>query len=154
NVVTSIEVTPGDVHDSPQFAGLVERTGQNFKIAEVSADKAYLARQNLDAVERSGGTPYIPFKLNSRPRKHEAWQRLWHLYNYRKAEFLTHYHQRSNVESTFSAIKRKFGGNLRSKKYESQRNELLCKILAYNLTCVVHSIYELGIAPEFSVEAK
>lgn len=154
NVVTSIEVTPGDIHDSPQFADLVQRTGQNFKIAEVSADKAYLARSNLDAVELAGGVPYVPLKLNSQPKAHEAWQRLWHLYNYRKAEFLTHYHQRSNVESTFSAIKRKFGGNLRSKKYDSQRNELLCKILAYNLTCVVHSIYELGIAPEFSVEAK
>jgi transposase len=32
-----------------------------------------------------------------------------------REDFLKHYHQRSNVESTFSAIKRKFGDSVRSK---------------------------------------
>jgi transposase len=30
-------------------------------------------------------------------------------------EFMQHYHKRSNVESAFSAIKRKFGDSVRSK---------------------------------------
>ncbi|MPM85283.1 hypothetical protein SDC9_132361 [bioreactor metagenome] len=31
----------------------------------------------------------------------------------------------------------------------SQENELLAKIIAYNLTVVIHEMYENGINPEF-----
>jgi hypothetical protein len=64
-------------------------------------------------------------------------------------EFLEHYHQRSNAESTFSAIKRKLGGAVRSKTSVAQKNEVLCKVLAYNLTVLVHAMHELGVEPEF-----
>ena len=42
-----------------------------------------------------------------------AWCRMWGLFMYKSDEFLAAYHKRSNVESTFSAIKRKFGGSVR-----------------------------------------
>jgi len=69
---------------------------------------------------------------------------------YRSDEFLAAYHKRSNVESTFSAIKRKFGGSVRSKKYTAQVNEILCKVLCHNLSCLVHAMHELGIEPTFA----
>lgn len=53
---------------------------------------------------------------------------------------MEHYYKRSNVESTFGAIKQKFGENLKSKKPVSQKNELLCKILAYNITVLIHEM--------------
>jgi transposase len=59
------------------------------------------------------------------------------------------YHKRSNVETTFSMIKAKFGDGLRSKTITAQKNEALCKVLAHNLCCVIQSIYELGIEPTF-----
>jgi hypothetical protein len=59
------------------------------------------------------------------------------------------YHKRSNVESTFSAIKRVFGDFVRSKTPIAQINELLLKVLAHNIRCLVHSMYELGIDPSF-----
>jgi transposase len=149
NVVTSVEVTEGNIHDSPQFADLVDRTARQFDIEAVSADKAYISHRNLDAVARAGGVPYIPFKSNNKAPGPEQWQKLWHLFWYRRAEFDRHYHQRSNVESTFSSIKRKFGGSLRSKKYESQVNELLAKVLCFNLSVLVHEMHELGVTPEF-----
>lgn len=46
-------------------------------------------------------------------------------------------------------IKRKFGPNVRSKTVAAQLNEVLCKVLAHNLCCLVQSMYELGIEPEF-----
>jgi transposase len=67
----------------------------------------------------------------------------------REEEFLAAYHKRSNVESTFSAIKRKFGGAVRSKKYTAQVNEILCKVLCHNLSTLVHAIHELNIDPKF-----
>lgn len=74
---------------------------------------------------------------------------MFHSYMYRREEFLGFYHRRSNVESTFSMIKRKFGSNVRSKTVAAQMNEVLCKVLCPNLCCATQSMYELGIQPEF-----
>jgi transposase len=77
---------------------------------------------------------------------------MWGLVMYRQPEFLAHYHKRSNVESTFSAIKRKFGASVRSKKYIAQLNGVLCKILCQNLSCLVHAMHELGIEAPFGAD--
>ena len=62
---------------------------------------------------------------------------------------MEHYHKRSNVESTFGAIKKKFGESVKSKNRTAQENELLCKLIAYNITVLIHSMFELGITPDF-----
>jgi transposase len=64
-------------------------------------------------------------------------------------EFLAHYHQRSNVESTFSMVKRKFGSSVRAKTFSAQVNEVLLKCLCHNLAVLVHAIHELGVDPAF-----
>jgi transposase len=149
NIVTAVEVTQGDVADCPELPGLVKTTAKHFDVIDVSADKAYLSYGNLDAIAELGAVPYIPFKINSTSDGSKQWRKLWHLFNYKKDEFLEHYHQRSNVECTFSAVKRKLGGAVRSKTYAAQVNEILCKTLAYNLTVLVHEMFELGIDPVF-----
>ena len=149
NIVTSIEVTEGDRNDSPELPALLASTTQRFDVAEVSADKGYLSHKNLDAIAAAGAAAYVPFKANSQGSGPETWQRLWHLFWYKKQEFLSHYHQRSNVETTFSMIKRKLGGSVRSKLYTAQVNEVLCKVLAHNLMVLVHEMFELGIEPTF-----
>jgi hypothetical protein len=62
---------------------------------------------------------------------------------------MEHYHKRSNVESTFSAVKRKFGHDVRSKCDFAMVNEVLCKILAHNICCLIQEQCELGIEPVF-----
>jgi len=153
NVVTSVTVTDSSGADSPQLPELVERTGERFQMREISADKAYLGHQNLAVIESAGAVPYIPFKTNSRGEGSAAWVRMWGLFMYKQPEFLAHYHKRSNVEATFSAIKRKFGGSVRSKKYVAQVNEVLVKILLHNLSCIVHAMHELGIEATFGQSA-
>lgn len=66
--------------------------------------------------------------------------------------FLQQYHKRSNVESTFSMIKAKFGDSLRSKTETAQVNEALCKVPAHNICCLIQSMSELKIKPEFWTE--
>lgn len=149
NVVTAIKVTDSTGADSPQLPALVASTAERFAMAEVSADKAYLGHDNLAAIEATGATPYVPFKTNSMDRGSAAWRRMWAVFLYRQDEFLAHYHKRSNVEATFSAIKRKFGGAVRSKRFTAQVNEVLCKVLCHNLSCLVHAMHELGIEPTF-----
>ena len=62
---------------------------------------------------------------------------------------MEHYHSRSNVESTISMIKAKFGDSIRSKSDIAQVNETLCKILGHNLCVLIQAIHELGIEPSF-----
>lgn len=149
NVVTAIRVTDSDAHDGPELPGLVKATAQRFDVAEVSADKAYLSHANLAAIETAGAVPYIPFKSNSKGAGPAAWRRMWGLFMYKQAEFQAHYHRRSNVEATFGAVKRKFGHAVRSKNPTAQVNEVLCKALCFNLSMLVHAMFELGIEPEF-----
>ena len=56
NIVTAVEVTATPTNDSPFLAPFVRATAQNFDVQEVSADKAYLSKKNLRAVQAVGGT--------------------------------------------------------------------------------------------------
>ena len=154
NIVTAVEVTATPTNDSPFLAPFVRATAQNFDVQEVSADKAYLSKKNLRAVQAVGGTAYIPFKTNSvgsNPKaKYDAlWDRMFHFYNFNRAKFLAHYHKRSNVKTIFSMVKAKFGPSIRSKTPAAQINEALVKVLCHNICVLVASIYELGIEPVF-----
>ena len=151
-IVSAIKVTESNANDCPELPALLSSTTQRFDVAEVSADKGYLSRSNLNAVEASGAVPYIPFKSNSKGHGPAAWRKMWGCFIYRQDEFQSHYHLRSNVESVFSAVKRKFGGAVRSKKFTAQVNEVLCKILCHNLAVLAHAMRELGITPVFHAE--
>ena len=153
NIITAVRITSENGADSPQFIPLLERTAQNgFMIDEAYTDKAYLSRTNLSFVDGIGGTPYIPFKSNSKgaPQGSKIWRQMFHYFAYNKEEFLSHYHNRSNIESTFSALKKTLGETLKSKNVVAQNNELLCKIIAYNITVLIHEMHELGIEPDFA----
>ena len=46
-------------------------------------------------------------------------------------------------------IKRKFGGEVRSKTDAAMENEVYCKVIAHNLCVRIQEEHELGIAAEF-----
>ena len=129
----------------------------------MSADKAYSSKANLQAVVDAGGTPFVPFKktkavrfppsttgMSAPRRRRQRWTRMYHLFAYQRDTFLTRYHQRSNVETTFSMIKRKFGDSLRCKSETGQINEILCKVIAHNICVLIACIHEIGLdVPQF-----
>ena len=97
-----------------------------------------------------GGTAYVPFKSNSvAGEAGTLWERMFHYYNFRRDELLKRYHLRSNIESTFSMVKAKFRDSVRSKTHTAQVNEVLCKLVAHNVCCLISALYELGIEPVF-----
>ena len=151
HIVTAAEVTPSNANDAPYLPELLATTTSNFPaVKEVSADKGYLSHANCEVIEKHGATPFIPFKTNSvQPPEGTAWARMYHLYSYRRDDFLTHYHRRSNVETVFAMIKAKFGDNLLGKSPEAQTNEVLAKVVAHNLCVLIQSFYELGVEPTF-----
>jgi len=155
HIVASVELSNSMSHDSPYYKPLLEQTAKaGFTMKEVSADKGYISADNLQATVDLGAMPYIPFKTNvTGKRGSELWKRLFHYYSFKREEFLVHYHQRSNVETTFSMIKAKFGERLRSKTETAQINEALTKVLYHNLCVVIQSMYELDIDPTFRAAA-
>lgn len=149
NIVTAVEIADKHASDVKMFGPLVESTAQNFSLSEVSADKAYGGNVSTDMVHKFGGTPFISFRGNATGGVGGTYQQMFHYFMFKREEFLQHYHKRSNVESTFSMMKRKFGDSLRSKTDVAMTNETLCKVLCHNLVVLIHEMYELGIDPVF-----
>jgi transposase len=150
NVITAVSVTDSSVGDAPVLTALLSTTAGHFNVAEVSADKAYASTANFAAIEAVGAKPFVPFKSNAvGTSTSQTWNRLFHFFHLHREEFLSHYHARSNAESTFSAMKRKFGETLRSKTPTAQRNEMLLKVLCYNIVCVIHEIHASGAVAAF-----
>ncbi len=152
NMVTSVELTKAHGADSPQLAPLVEKTCENFNIKEVSADMAYLSRKNLQIIVDSGAIPFIPFKSNSQSNKRGSmvWTKMFQYCKEKPQEFFEHYHRRSNVETTFSMIKQKFGKEVVSRNFTSQTNEVLLKILCHNICCLISAYFEKNIESYYS----
>ncbi len=155
SIVSAVRILDRDAHDSPQFSPLVKATAETFTVNEISADKAYLSRDNLELVNQLGGTAFIPFKSNSKAGEAGSlWEKMFLFAQFKREEFFQHYHKRSNVESTFSAIKRVFGDHVRSRTDVAQVNETLGKILCHNVRVNIHAQIELGIESVFWPEEK
>ena len=105
------------------------------------------SQSNTDAIAALGGVPYISFATHHRGNGGGTWEKMYHYFQFKRDELLQHYHKRSNVESTFSMMKRQFGDSLRSKTDIAMTNETLCKVLCHNLVVPIHEMYELGIDP-------
>lgn len=149
NIVAAAEVLARDSADAPRLPGLLEATRRHFTVKELSGDKAYSSVENVEAVFAAAGFPYLPFKANATGGAGGLWQELYCFFLLFRQEFLEHYHKRSNVEATFSMIKRKFGDHLRSRTDVAMRNEALSKIVCHNLCCLIQAQSELGIVPTF-----
>lgn len=134
-----------------EFYPLFHGTRRTFDMREISADKGYLSRDIYALAKENGVDAYIVFKNNSRGRAmgSPAWLNAFYHFQNNKTDFLEHYHKRSNVESTFGAIKKKLGETLKSKNRTAQVNELLCKILAYNITVLINCMYTSNVEPVF-----
>lgn len=151
NVVTSVQVTSQNENDHNYFSPLLADTSERFNMKTVSADKAYLSNHNLNFAALNDVVPFIAFKNNSKPTKNEntVWNKMFHFFAMHKEKFLENYHRRSNVETTFAMIKSKFNGSVRAKNKTSRTNEALAKILCHNICCLIQSMNEFGVNPEF-----
>ena len=84
---------------------------QNFEVVGY----AMMSSDNLQVVADHHAQPFIAFKANSVSRKEwhsDIWNRAFHFYSFNQKRFMECYHKRSNVETTFSMIKSKFGDRL------------------------------------------
>jgi len=59
------------------------------------------------------------------------------------------YYEERNVESTFGAMKRKFGDFCRCKKPTTQENEIVSRIVCYNACVLAEAMLSEDIEPIF-----
>ncbi len=150
NVITAAEIHDRDANDSPILPSLLKATkAAGFDVREVPADKGYSSVENIEVITAAGAVPYIAFKSSATGGAGGLWEKAFHFYSLHREDFLSRYHQRSNVESTFSMVKAKFRDHVRSKTDTAMKNEVYCKLLAHNICCLIQSQCELGIDPVF-----
>ncbi len=150
NIITSVKITTENDADCPQLKEMAKETAKYFNMEELSGDKAYLSKDNFELVNSLGGTFYVPFKSNSKGSGNGMiWKKMYHFFMLNNEEYLQHYHARSNAETTVHMIKSKFGDRVRSKLWTAQVNEVLCKIIAHNICCVIMEMNELGLESNF-----
>ena len=149
-------ITRSAAHDNVYFRELFFETVKHFNVRKLTANMAYTSHANYELARDWRVDFYAPFKSNTAAWVDDgtAWsQALWK-FNNRHVEFMEDHHQRSNAESTMSAIKRKFPCQLRAEGFIGQCNEVLCKVLAYNLAAVAREVRMRGVVPDYSSEVE
>jgi hypothetical protein len=150
HIILSAKITDEHGADCPQFMELLNRVvGRGHRPSRVAADKAYLKRDNIDGALELGIDPKIPFKVNSiaRAKGSPGWRQKYFEFMSKRPEFDREYHLRSNVESVNSAIKRTLGEQLLSHNSIARFNELLMRLLCYNISVIIEQAFEHGIYP-------
>lgn len=135
NVISAVEITNGNRHESPGFKPLLDETVKIFDVHEVYADAGYLSRDNVKACAKLDITPYIWGKKNvhvTKKGRATPWNSMLREWKFQRDFFVQRYHLRSNAESTFAMIKRKYGDFVRSKHETAIKNEILGKIVCHN----------------------
>ena len=115
-------------HDNKDFMILM----CDIKAKAVCADKGYDSNENHRFVMQDLKAKSLIAIKNYGNKKHRNWRKDWRRIAKRQFDEKK-YHQRSKVETIFSCIKRKYGSNLRAKDFYSQKKEVLCKLIAYNI---------------------
>jgi hypothetical protein len=109
-------------HDTIDFPSVL----RDLKCDYVVADRGYDSKKNRRFVLRQMKSfPEIPYRSISPTYRFSGGNKL---------EFHKQiYHQRSKVETVFSVIKRKYGNYILSQTFESQKKELIFRLIAYNV---------------------
>lgn len=139
--------TIGKKREPTQFKTMVKMVSSIFKIKEWLGDAGYLSREACNLVSKQHGIPFFWPKSNStaKSKGSYAWSDMITMFKKNLEVFKKHYHQRSKVESVFSVIKNYFGSTVFSRRIEGQLNELLFKVLAYNLCRLGEVAYYMKI---------
>jgi hypothetical protein len=151
HIVTAIIMSNGHAADTMFLRPLLEKSNERFGVRVVTADTAYSSVGNLNAVLDSGGVPYIPFRSNMTGDGggDKNWGEMYRFFHDHRERFLAYYHDRSNIETLFSSVKRQFGWTVRAKSRAGQKNEVLCKFLCHNVCCLLQAMMEHDVYPEF-----
>ena len=136
--ILSQKIRIGPRNDHIDFKRVMKKVTCNY----VVADRGYDSKSNRYFVlNEMKAYPHIPYRKWSG----KTYERTGVQLKFNKKI----YNQRSKVETVFSVIKRKYGSCILSKSFESQKKELLIRLVTYNIDRkVILSIVLVRNSPE------
>lgn len=149
HTVAAIDVLVENGNDNIIYRKHLKNIAKDFNVKISSGDATYLSRENCSAAEKIGAKPRFHLKkgLTKKSKGHPAWKHMLEFALKNPTQYNKEYHSRSNVESTNSAKKRKFGDTIKSKKDNAKVIECLASWCCYNLSVLSRAYYELNIEP-------
>jgi len=114
---------------------LMKQSAKQLKIDYFLADKLYDSRKNHERA-RSYGAKFIA-PIRKTPKNGT---KIWGNSRRKLAKNFPReiYNQRSIIEGIFSVIKRRYGCVVYARKFHAQKNEILFRIIAYNMERIVN----------------
>ncbi len=151
-VVTGFKISGKPVHDSKHAMTLLKQCHKTRRSNYYVMDKGYDSEDiHSLARDKLGSIAMIPLRQRKRKKIKGKYRRkmIWEF-----DEEL--YHNRNLVETMFSVLKRKYGEEIRAKKYWNQLKEIKFKVLVHNLDRYARVIFilQMRISTEPKIEIK
>jgi hypothetical protein len=115
-------------HENKDVPYLMEHSKQ-LPITAFIMDKGFDSEKNHEEAEKHGARMIAPLRKNSVKKYKVSGLHRKKLVDNFPSDI---YRQRVIIESIFSAVKRRFGHELYSRKFVTQKNELLFRFIAYD----------------------
>lgn len=133
-LIVNFRITNSKRNDSPFLRKLLKP----FNILGlVVVDKGYSNKTNAEFVARREGAFFSPFKKNADPSGLNVWSYIYRLWQVFPSLCRGVYNQRNKVEAVFSALKRRYGDQLYSRKWYMRRREMAMRFIAYNVRIII-----------------
>ena len=133
-LIASFRISNSKRNDSPFMRKLLKPFE---KLGLILVDKGYSGKKNAEYVAKKGGAFFSPLKKNACPSGLNPWAYMYRMWNAFSTICESIYHHRNKVEAVFSALKRKYGDQLYSKKWYSRRREMAMRFIAYNVRIII-----------------
>ena len=133
-LIANFRISNSKRNDSPFLKKLLVP----FKVLGlILADKGYSGKKNAEFVGDKKGAFFSPFKKNIEGNGLSLWSNLYKLWKVFPTLCKAIYNHRNKVEAVFSALKRRYGDQLYSKKWYMRRREMAMRFIAYNVRIIV-----------------
>ena len=131
-IILKQEIHKSPRHDTKDFIPLLK----GIKTKIVCADKGYDSYKNHEFISTDlKAKSMIKQKKTGKPKKGKYFSHRTIAKNLFDEKI---YHQRSKIETIFSVIKRKYNSCLKTRTFDTQKKEILCKLITYNIDRIIN----------------
>ncbi len=132
--ITAVRLRRKQRNENVDTPYLIKQSVKQLPLTLFLADKMHDSEKNHEIAEKCGAKFVVP--LRNQAPIHRTHGR--HRKQLRRQFPDEIYRKRVLIESIFSALKRRYGDIVYAKKFVSQKNELLCRVLTYNIEKIVN----------------
>jgi transposase len=145
-VILCVKISQHPVHDVNHATPLLRQCQRVRKTACYVMDKGYDAeRLHRQIQEEIGADSVIPVRTwKGRVRSGIYRQEMYTDFDQER------YRERNKVETAFSVLKRRFGEELKARKYWYQVKEIKSKVILHNLTKAGQTVLSVAVWEEFN----